>query len=87
MIALIKHQGERTVQNINERGVQEEVRSLHVSGDALQDDEGRGMERRLKMGVLSTHLQTPAAASKHGPDGALTVAQRTPLMLAVPDWA
>lgn len=61
MIALIKHQGKTTGQNIKETGVQEEVRSFHGSGDALQDDEGRDMERRLKMGVLSTHLQSPAS--------------------------
>lgn len=45
------------------------------------------METRLKMGVLSTGLQTPATESRHGADGALAVVQRTPLMLAVPDWA
>lgn len=84
---MIKHQSKRTGQNIKEREVQVELMSLRSSGDALQDDEGRDRERRLKMGVLSPHLQIPAAASKHGAGGALTVVQRTPLMLAVPDWA
>lgn len=46
------------------------MRSLYGSGDALQGDEGRDMERRLKMNSLSTCLQTPAAASKHEADGA-----------------
>lgn len=48
------------------------MRSLHGSGDALQDDEGRDMERRLKTGILSTHLQTLVAANKHGADEAST---------------
>ena len=93
VMALIQSQGEKDRAeykgewSAGESEAEEQLWILHSLGDAQQEGEGRHMEKRLKTGVLSTGLKTPAAVSMHGADGVLAAVQRTPLMLAIPDWA
>lgn len=81
----------RTQWSIKERGEQEEARQRSGCGSSMaqrmhskrvRGERGREGKKR----VPSTGLQTPAAASTHGAEGALAVVQ-IPLMLVITDRA